>query len=341
MRSVLYPVLGVLMLAAPAFAQASGAVYEVSVNKFLMGTTVETTAESSDILQCKKALYLAYREMARVENLLSSHKPGSEISKINRAAGLHPVAVSPETFAIVQRAKAYARQFNGLFDVSIGPLTELWGFNDDDRKVTSVPPQAKIDACRNLVGYRRIVLDSLNTTVFLTTPGCRLDLGGIAKGYAIDRGASVLKQQGIRNFFINAGGDIYVSGQKDAHTEWRVGIKHPRDPNGLVAWFNLKDFAVATSGDYERFAIINGRRYHHIIDPRTGYPGTLSQSSTALASTAERADVFATYLFLLGSQKALQDKRLNLAFLLVDADGNIHYNQAFSQLRGMEILEKK
>ena len=165
-----------------------------------------------------------------------------------------------------------------------------------------------------------------------------IDLGGIAKGYAIDRGSAVLKSMGITNFILNAGGDIYVSGTKDNETLWKVGIKHPRHTNDLVAEFNLKDHAVATSGDYERFKIINGKRYHHILDPATGYPGTLSESTTILAPTAEDADATATYVFLLGWEKALSNKNITYPLLIVASDGTIHYNQVFSEKYNLKVL---
>ena len=132
----------------------------------------------------------------------------------------------------------------------------------------------------------------------------KIDLGGIAKGYAIDRGARVLKDNGVIHFLLNAGGDIYVSGKKDAQNDWRIGVKHPRNENELVADFNFSNGAVATSGDYERFVEINGQRLHHILDPRTGRPAKSCQSATVIAESAEKADVLATFLFIAGVQKA-------------------------------------
>jgi thiamine biosynthesis lipoprotein len=166
-----------------------------------------------------------------------------------------------------------------------------------------------------------------------------IDLGGIAKGYAIDRGSAVLKENGITNFILNAGGDIYVSGTKDNDTPWKLGIKHPRNTNDLVAEFDLRDYAVATSGDYERFKIINGVRYHHILNPATGYPGKLSQSSTVIAPTAEEADATATYIFLLGWKKSLEDKNLNYPLLIVASDGSVHYNQLFEKNYNLELIK--
>lgn len=311
--------------------------YKVSVMKYLMGTTVETTARCTDVNYCKKALLAEYTEMQRIENLLSCENDSSEISEINRAAGLHHVKVSYETLQMLKRSKSYCKKYNGVFDVTIGPLSDLWGFSENKEIV--LPEDKAIKKLTKLVGYKNLDIDEKDTTVFLKKKGMAIDLGGIAKGYAIDRGSAVLKNMGITNFILNAGGDIYVSGTKDKETLWKVGIKHPRRTNELVAEFNLKDYAVATSGDYERFKIINGIRYHHILDPATGYPGRLSESSTILAPTAEEADATATYVFLLGWKKTLSNKKLNYPLLIVSSDGTVHYNQVFKKNYNLELIK--
>ncbi len=317
-------------------AQTDTTMYKLSVTKYLMGTTVETTARSTDINLCKRALLASYEEMQRVENLLSCEKESSEISAINRDSGLHPVKVSYETLEMLKRSKAYCKKYHGLFDVTIGPLSDLWGFSEDKEIV--LPKDKTIKKLKKLVNYKDMVINENDTTVFLKKKGMSIDLGGIAKGYAIDRGSAVLKNMGITNFILNAGGDIYVSGTKDKETLWKLGIKHPRNTNDLIAEFDLKDYAVATSGDYERFKIINGVRYHHILDPRTGYSGTLSESSTILAPTAEEADATATYVFLLGWKKTLSDKNLNYPLLIVSSNGSVHYNQVFQKKYNLEMI---
>ncbi len=325
-----------VMFSAALRAEGDTTMYSLSVNKYLMGTTVETTARSSDVNECKAALVAAYEEMSRVENLLSCQKDGSEISAINRSAGIHPVKVSYETLEMMKRAKAYCRNYGGVFDVTIGPLSDLWGFSEDKEIV--LPTAGEIKKLDKLVNYRDIGINEQDSTVYLKKKGMSVDLGGIAKGYAIDRGSAVLKEKGITNFILNAGGDLYVSGTKDGSTEWRVGIKHPRRTNDLAGAFNLKDYAVATSGDYERFRIINGKRYHHILDPATGYPGSLSESSTIIAPTAEEADATATYVFLLGWKKALSDKQLGYPCLIIASDGSIHYNDVFKEKYNLEVM---
>jgi thiamine biosynthesis lipoprotein len=191
------PVLFLLFLPNPVLTE--DILYEVSVSKFLMGTSVETTARHPDINACREALFLAYREMERVESLLSFHNPESEVSKINNQAGVKPVAVSAETYDIIDRAKGHARELDGLFDLSIGALSERWGFNHD--RETTLPGPEEIATLRVLVDFRQIILDPADTTVFLRSPGMKIDLGGIAKGYAIDRGVAVLRENGVQHFF--------------------------------------------------------------------------------------------------------------------------------------------
>ena len=336
--SVIHSLIFILILySAGVQAQTDTTMYKVFVTKYLMGTTVETTARSTDVNFCKKALLAAYKEMQRVENLLSCEKDSSEISAINRAAGIHSVRVSYETLEMLKRAKAYCKKYKGVFDVTIGPLSDLWGFSEDKEIV--LPVDKTIKKLDKLVNYKDMTINENDSTAFLRKKGMSIDLGGIAKGYAIDRGSAVLKEMGITNFILNAGGDIYVSGTKDKETQWKIGIKHPRNTNDLVAEFDLKDYAVATSGDYERFKIINGVRYHHILDPATGYPGRLSESSTILAPTAEEADATATYVFLIGWKKTLKDKNLNYPFLIVASDGSVHYNKAFEKNYNLELIK--
>ncbi len=317
-------------------AYSDTTMYKISVTKYLMGTTVETTARSSDVNRCREALTDAYEEMARVENVMSCQKDSSEISAINHAAGIHPVKVSYETVEMMKRAKAYCKKYDGVFDVTIGPLSDLWGFSEEKNIV--LPPAEEIKKLDKLVNYRDIDINENDSTVYLKKKGMSIDLGGIAKGYAIDRGSAVLKEKGITNFILNAGGDLYVSGTKDADTEWRVGIKHPRRTNDLAGAFDLKDYAVATSGDYERFKIINGIRYHHILNPADGYPGRLSESSTIIAPTAEEADATATYVFLLGWKRALSDKALDYPCLIIASDGSIHYNEVFKKNYNLQLI---
>lgn len=332
--------LGILLLCAlvqPNFSQDSP-FYNVKVSKFLMGTVVETDVQGPDIPTCQKALLQAYQEMSRVENLLSYQIQSSEINRVNREAGVRPVKVSDETFRILKRAQGYSEKFNGLFDVTIGALSNRWGFSDNERQEITIPSDSEIAALLPLVNYKMMILNERDTTVFLEKKEMEIDLGGIAKGYAIDRGVAVLKRNGIQQFFLNAGGDIYTSGRKDGIQKWWVGIKHPRHLDSLIARFKLSDYAVATSGDYERFAMINGKRYHHILDPRNGFPSTQCQSVSILAPTAEEADAIATYVFVLGYTHLQDATQFDLPYFIVDGEGGIHYSPSLVTQGSLELV---
>lgn len=306
--------------------------YEITVSKYLMGTIVDVKALHSNVNECKKSFYLAFKEIERIENLLSSHKPESEISQINQKSGIKSQKVSFETFAILQRAKNYSEKFNGNFDVTIGAVTELWGFSSEGE--AKIPDSLELDSALKLVGYKNLILNEADTTVFLTQEGMKIDLGGIAKGYAIDKAVEKLRENGIENFLLNAGGDVFAAGQK-AEKLWTVGIKHPRDVEKLIAKLELKDSAIATSGDYERYFEENGKRFHHILNTETGFPSELNQSVSVLGKTAEEADVLATYIFLVGKET----KQKN--YFLVDSSAEIHFDRNLQTEFSLEILPLK
>jgi FAD:protein FMN transferase len=290
------------------------------VSKYLMGTRVEATIVHPDMDAAQTALLAAFQEMERVEALLGRDREGSDIDRVNHAPVGEPVSVSEETYLILERARAYGDRLHGLFDVTTLPAVNLWGLGEAE--VTSVPDSTEVAAVRRLIDYREISLDPATRTVSLSRLGMAVDLGGIAKGYAVDRGAAVLASHGVTDFLINAGGDLFASGLREAGERWRVGIQHPRDASGLIARLEITDGAVATSGDYERFVEFDGVRYPHIIDPRTARPVTARQSASAIGATAEEADVLATYLFISG--------RLDVtgAALIVTADGTVKTNAA-------------
>jgi len=312
--------------------------FEVSATKYLMGTQVDVLAQNESIQRCKSAFYEAFREIDRIENLLSAQRETSELARINQNAGYAPVKVSWETLAIIKRSVEYGKKFNGYFDISIGPISYLWGFGWEKKVV--VPERHRIMALLPLVGYGKIVINAQDTTIAFWCDGMKLDLGGIAKGYAIDRAAMILRQQGIKNFLLNADGDIYAAGHKSGNQKWHVGIQHPRGKQALIASFELSDFAVATSGDYERFIEVKGKRYHHIFDPRTGYPAPLTQSVSVLASTAEEADAWATYLFIIGfaGYQKIFSPRTPIA-LFVDTNDKIHWDAIWEKNYLLKFLD--
>lgn len=281
----------------------------VALDDHAMGTTVSiatftTDAMSEEVLRPK--LQKALDEIRRLQGLMTTWTDTSEISKINAAAGKEAVAVGPETFAVIQKSLWIGKESGGLFDISFEAMKGLWKFDEgaEDR----IPAREAIDQARKLIDYRQITIDEKARTVKLGKPGMRINLGGIAKGYAIDAAARVLKSEGVESFFAQAGGDLYVSGKKPDGSRFKVGIRDPRGKSvtDYFALLEVEDHAFSTAGDYERTFVKDGKRYHHIIDPRTGYPATASRSVTVWARDAHTADAIDDAIFLLGPEKGLK-----------------------------------
>jgi len=319
----------------PALAQNQ--LYEFSASKYLMGTKFDISAVSTSIDSMKKAMYYSFKEVERIQYKMSSQIDTSEITHINNFAGIKPVKVSYETYSIIARSINYSKKYNGLFDITIGPITELWGFNSDN-PITKVPGKNVIDSLVKLVNYNNIILDPSDTSVYLIVKGMKLDMGGIAKGYAVDRASGIMKEWGMKNFFVNGGGDMYVSGYKQGTQKWVVGIKHPREENKLIAELEIIDGAVGTSGDYERYVIIDGKRYCHIFNTKTGYPVDISESGTAIAPTTEEAVILSKYLFIMGAEK-YKSEHINVPGMIVDSNGKAAFDENLMKPYSFRILE--
>jgi thiamine biosynthesis lipoprotein len=247
----------------------------------------------------------ATAEIRRLEKLMTTWDPASEVSQINEAAGKHPVAVGPETFDVIREAVHASEISSGCFDITFETLHGLWKFDQD---LDPHPPTAAdVKAKAKYVGYRHVKLDAAAHTVFLDEAHVRIGLGGIAKGYAVDKAAKVLLDAGVTSFYVQAGGDLFTHGTKPDGSPWLAGIRDPRGPDGdYFVMMPVVDHAFSTAGDYERSYIVDGKRYHHIIDPRTGYPATASRSVTIWAPTALLADEIDDAVFILGPDKGLQ-----------------------------------
>ena len=231
-----------------------------------MGTQVGVTAAGLPQGPLRAAIDAAYAHMGRLSDEMNRYDRASRVSAINRAAGRHALPVSPDLMAVLQQAKALSARTQGAFDVTVGALSG-WRFDPDNPRL---PPASEVHASLAKVGDRDLVLEPAKGTAFLRRAGMRLDLGGIAKLYIVDAGLKVLRTQGVPRALIDAGGDIGVFGGTDEHP-WRIGIRAPRG-DGLYARIALLEGFVASSGDYERSFLVGGRRYHHLLDPRTGYP---------------------------------------------------------------------
>lgn len=321
-------ILLILFFASVTSAQDNSILFEFQVRKNLMGTEFNITALHTSLDTCKKALLRAMREVERIESVTSNYRSGTEISVVNDSAFDHPVKVSEELFDLLERSLSYSEKYNGIFDITVGPITEYFGLNSE-HPLDIKPDKRKIDSLLKFTGYKFIELDRKNLTVRFQKAGMRLDLGGIAKGYAIDRAAEKLKGMGVTNYMINGGGDISLSGFNSERDKWVVGIKNPRNESSLANKVMLTDLSIATSGDYERYKIIDGVRYHHIINPKTGYPPTTTQSSTVIYSNTEEGVVLSKVAFILGAETLDGSKDINFPYYLIDSMGLSHFNDLF------------
>jgi thiamine biosynthesis lipoprotein len=292
-----------------------------------MGTHVAFAAFTTKALgeaEVRAAFNAAGDEIRRIEALMTTWRPDSELSRVNAAAGREKVVVSQETFDVIAAAIHTSEISEGTFDITFESLHGLWKFDQD---LDPHPPSAaEVKAKLPLVGFRHIHLDAAARTVYLDQEGTKISLGGIAKGYAVDHAASVLEKAGLTSFFVQAGGDLYTKGTKPDGTSWAAGVRDPRGKEGsFFALLHVSDHAFSTAGDYERSYVVSGKRYHHIIDPRTGFPATASRSVTIWAPTALVADEIDDAVFILGPEKGLRlvESLDGVGAVIVDAHNKV------------------
>ena len=312
----------------------------VALDDKAMGTHVVLatyTTPALDEAAIRPKLEKALEEIRRLERLMTTWREDSEISRINAAAGAGAVAVGAETLAVIQKSLWASKISEGVFDISFDAMRGLWKF--DEGREDRIPPKDAVDKARKLIDWHEIEVDAAKSTVKLAKPGMRISLGGIAKGYAVDAAARVLEREGITSFFAQAGGDLYVKGRKPDGSRFKVGVRDPRrkDPNDYFAMLEVEDHAFSTAGDYERAFVEGGKRYHHIIDPRTGWPATASRSVTVWAKDAFTADAVDDAVFILGPEKglALVESIDDCGAVIVDA-----HNQVFVSKRLDKLLWK-
>lgn len=293
--------------------------------QFIMGTLVEITVFHFNPDTIQTVTTQAFDEMQRIEQLMSTYIPDSEISRINRAAGKEAIPVSPEVEEVIREGIYWSEQSSGAFDITVEPLVHLWNF-DEEKKV--IPSGNTLRKTTSLVNYKDIEIK--NHAVRLKRLGMGINVGGLAKGYAVDRAISILRNK-MSNGIVNAGGDLFAFGQKNSQTPWNIGLQHPRKPQDLLASFAVKNQAIATSGDYQRYFIKDGIRYHHIFDPQTGKPARLMISATIITMEVMDADALATAVFVMGPDKGIEwvDSMDNVEAMLVLEDGSIRYSKNF------------
>jgi thiamine biosynthesis lipoprotein len=268
-----------------------------------MGSEVRLTAWTDDEPRALRAFEKAFNEFDRLDRLHSVWKDGSDVLRVNAAAGQSPVRVSPETLEVLRVARQVSEWTGGKFDVTFGALSGLWKFDHDQDN--QIPRAEDIRRQLPLIDFQEIDVDAGHDTVFLRRPGMRLHFGGIGKGYAVDHAAAILRAGGVTNFLIQSGGDLYAGGTR-GDRPWRGGIHDPRGPaDRIFAAMDLRDETFSTSGDYERFFIREGHRYHHILDPDNGQPARGCRSVTIVAKEAVLADALSTGVFVLGPQAGM------------------------------------
>ncbi len=324
-----------LLPAAPAGAGCPGLVEHVSEG---MGTRVtvllcprEPSAASIAEADAKRAVV----ELRRLEALWSRWVPESDVSRLNSNAGSGWVEVAPETAALLSRSRAASEQTDGVFDVTFAPLLEVWRFDapkgDARPRLTRLPSRAEVAARLARVGWRDLHVEGQRAR--LGRPGMAVGLGGVGKGAAVDAAVALLRRAGYANFAIQAGGDLYCGG-RNGQRPWRIAVRHPRISTGTLGSVEVRDAAFSTSGDYERFGIVDGKRYHHLIDLRTGWPATASQSATVLAPTATDAEVLTKVAFVLGGAEGIRAvEAAGGKVVVVDAAGRVHWSKGLPRLR--------
>lgn len=292
-----------------------------------MGTHLAFAAYTSPTIDAPKARAAwadAVAEIQRIEALMTTWREDSEISKINAAAGKEPVVVGAETLQVIQESIHTSEISEGTFDITFETLHGLWKFDQD---LDPHPPKdADLKAKVKLLGYKHIKVDPAKSTVFLDKAGVKISLGGIAKGYGVDKAVAVLEKAGLTSFFVQAGGDLFARGKKPDGSEWSAGIRDPRGTSEkYFALIPLTDHSFSTAGDYERSYMIGAKRYHHIIDPRTGYPAAASRSVTVWAPTALLADAIDDAVFILGPEKGLKlvESLDGVGAVIVDAKNKV------------------
>jgi len=269
----------------------------------LMGGRFDISIVAKDSLTAENSIDTVIAEITRIENLISDWKPTSQVSEVNRNAGIAPVKVDREVFELTQRALQFSKITNGGFDVSFAAMDRIWKF---DGSMTTMPTEEAIKQSVAKVGYQNIILDSVQSTIFLKLKGMKIGFGALGEGYATDKCRDMMLSKGIKAGIVNGSGDMTAWGKQPNGKDWNIGMTNPFDTNKLFAVVPLNDGAVTTSGSYEKFVVLNGKRYSHIINPATGYPSTGLCSVTVFGPNAEMANGFSTSLMVLGKDAGLK-----------------------------------
>jgi thiamine biosynthesis lipoprotein len=302
------------------------------VGAFLMGNQFEISAVADDASWANECITAAIQEIKRIETLLTTYNDGSETNLINRNAGIAAVKVSLETFELIERSIRVSEITQGAFDISYGSIDKsLWNF---DTHMTALPDRETAREMVRLINFRNIILDKDNTTVFLKEKGMRIGFGGIGKGYAAEMGKKIMQQMGVESGIVNASGDLSAWGLQPDGEEWTIGIADPNFSGHVFSFMKITGLAIATSGNYEKFILVDGKKYSHTINPRTGLPVTGIKSVTVITKNAEIADAMATPVTIMGVKTGLSmiNQIKDIEVIIVDdhdkifTSNNIHFN---------------
>jgi thiamine biosynthesis lipoprotein len=294
----------------------------LSREEAIMGTAVRVELWCDERASGEAAIAAVMAEMHRIDRTMSPHKPDSELSVINRDAGNLPVGLSDEMFDLLIRSVQMSRLSGGAFDITYASVGQLYDYRQSIK-----PSEAALAQARAAIGYQNLVLDPATRSVRFARPGMRIDLGGFAKGHAVDRGAAILRRHGIANAIVTAGGDSHVVGDHRGRP-WTIAIRDPRSPDDVVALLPLEDVAISTSGDYERYFEQDGVRCHHVIDPKTGKSPSGVRSVTILADDGLTTEGLSKSVFVLGLDKGMRliESQPGVDAVVVDANGTLHYS---------------
>ena len=292
----------------------------------LMGNRFEISVVTDEdkIVFAENCIDAAIAEIQRIEKLLTTYSDHSQTNLVNQAAGLHPVKVDKEVFDLIKRSIRISEITQGAFDISYGSIDKrLWNF---DKEMTTLPDELTAKKMVKLVNYRNIILDETACSIYLKEKGMRIGFGGIGKGYAAEKAKSVLQQLGIKSGIVNAAGDLVTWGLQPGGKPWTIGIASPDGSHHPFSYLNISDAAVATSGNYEKFIMIDGKKYSHTIDPKTGMPVEGIKSVTIICPNAEIADAMATPVMVMGIKIGLDmiNQMKNIACIIIDEQDKIY-----------------
>ena len=290
----------------------------------LMGNLFEISVIGDNEIWANDRINEGVAEIKRIENLLTTYAADSETNLINEHAGISPVKVSKEIILLIERANRISAVTQGAFDLSYGSIdTSLWNFNT---QMTSLPSKEIAKQKVRLINYKNIVIDKENQTVFLKEKGMKIGFGGIGKGYAAERAKFIMQQAGVKSGVVNASGDLTTWGQQLNGEKWTIGIVNPSQANEIFSYMNVSELAVATSGNYEKYILINGKKYSHTINPKTGLPISGIKSVTILSTNAEIADAMATPVMIMGIEAGLDmiNQIKDIEAIIIDDFDNLY-----------------